>query len=147
MKTAAAQFAVFLSKYTPEIAAQAKRAIAKMRARLPGSVEMVYDNYNALVIGFGPTESASDAVVSLALYPRWITLFFLEGVALSDPLGVLSGSGKYVRQYRLKDPSDLDRPEIRELVAQARARSTSWQKGAKRRMVIKSVSKKQRPRR
>jgi len=50
-----------------------------MRARLPGAVELVYDNHNALAIGFGPTERASDAVFSIALFPRWVSLFFLRG--------------------------------------------------------------------
>jgi hypothetical protein len=40
-------------------------ALAKMRARLPGAVELVYDNYNALAIGFGPTERTSEAVFSI----------------------------------------------------------------------------------
>ena len=27
-----------------------------MRKRIPGGVEFVYDNYNGLVLGYGPTE-------------------------------------------------------------------------------------------
>jgi hypothetical protein len=49
------QFAGLIAEYEPEIAALAEAALAALRARLPGAVEMVYDNYNALVIGFGPT--------------------------------------------------------------------------------------------
>ena len=47
-----------------------------MRARLPGATELVYDTYNALAIGFGPSEKASDAIFSIVLYPRYVTLFF-----------------------------------------------------------------------
>src|SRR5262249_26929487 len=47
------QLAGFLAKYTLEISALAKKIFGKMRKRLPGAVELVYDNYNALVIGFG----------------------------------------------------------------------------------------------
>jgi hypothetical protein len=36
----------FLAKYDPEIAAFARRALAKMRKLVPGAVEIVYDNYN-----------------------------------------------------------------------------------------------------
>ena len=46
------QLEAFISRYTPEVAACARRALATMRRRLPGAVELVYDNYNALVIGF-----------------------------------------------------------------------------------------------
>ena len=31
----------------------------EMRAIVPGAIELVYDNYNALVIGFGPTKRAA----------------------------------------------------------------------------------------
>src|ERR1039458_9537409 len=66
-------------------------------ARLPGAVQLVYDNYNALVIGFGPSERASEASFSIVLYPRWVTLFFLQGAGLPDPRRLLKGSGKVVR--------------------------------------------------
>lgn len=46
------QLLSMLAKYTPEIGAFARRAHAKMRKLVPGAVEMVYENYNALVIGF-----------------------------------------------------------------------------------------------
>jgi hypothetical protein len=51
-----AQLDRFLSAYTPEIEAFARSALGKLRKRLPHAVEMVYDNYNALVCGFGPSE-------------------------------------------------------------------------------------------
>src|SRR4051812_35443509 len=51
----------FIEKYTPEIATLVKAARGKMQAFLPGAVELVYDNFNALAIGFGPSERASEA--------------------------------------------------------------------------------------
>ena len=65
------QLDAFLDKYTPAVAMLARACLAKMRARLPGAVQLVYDNYNALAIGFGPSERASEAIFSIALYPRW----------------------------------------------------------------------------
>ena len=76
------QFDTFLDRFTPEIAKLARAAIAKMRKRLPGAHRLVYDNFNALVMGFGPTERAGDAFFSLAIYPKWINLFFLDGARL-----------------------------------------------------------------
>ena len=70
------RLAGFLAKFTPEIAAFAQASLFRMRARLPGAMELVYDNYNALAIGFGPTERSSDAVFSIAVFPRWVSLFF-----------------------------------------------------------------------
>ena len=137
----------FLNKYDREIAATAKRALVKMRKRLPGAVEIVYDNYNALAIGFGPNEKASLAIFSIALYPRWVNLFFLQGAKLPDPAHRLQGSGKVVRSIRL-DEKALDDPEILTLIKVALTRAkTPIDPAQPRRLVIKSVSTKQRPRR
>jgi hypothetical protein len=145
-KSPETQLDQFLAKYTAEIAAQARAVLRKMRAQLPGAVELVYDNYNALVVGFGPTERVSDAIFSIALYPRWINLFFLHGVGLPDPKRLLKGNGKVVRHVVLKDAKDLDDPAVRELMACALDRSKTPLTGPGW-MVIKSVSAKQRPRR
>src|SRR6266542_837710 len=96
-QSAEAQLESFLGKYTPAIADQARVILSRMRERLPGAIQRVYDNYNALVIGFGPSEHASEAIFSIALYPRWVTLFFLQGAGLPDPHKLLKGSGKIVR--------------------------------------------------
>ena len=140
------EFAAFLSRFDPATASRARVALRAMRSRLPGAVELVYDNYNALVVGFGPTERASDAVFSIALYPRWVTLFFLQGATLSDPAHLLRGSGKIVRHVVLTDASDLDRPAVRELMRRALERQPLAGAG-ERKLVIRSVSAKQRPRR
>lgn len=143
------QLAEFMGRYTPEIEKQATAALKKMRQLVPGAIELVYDNYNALVIGFGSSEKASDAVFSIALYPKWVTLFFMQGKGLRDPEKRLVGSGAIVRSIRLdQGAATLDEPAVRELIAQAleRARVPVDAK-AKRRLVIKSVSAKQRPRR
>src|SRR5438094_10221879 len=83
------QLSRFMSRYTPKIRAIARQALKKLRARLPGAVEMVYDNYNALVIAFGPTDRASEAIFSIALYPRWVTLFLLRVPSLRHPKKIL----------------------------------------------------------
>ena len=145
--TARQQLDSFLKKYDPEIAATAKRALAKMRKRLPGAVEIVYDNYNALAIGFGPNEKASLAIFSIALYPRWVNLFFLQGARLPDPARRLEGSGKVVRSVRVEETT-LDDPDILRLIDVALTRAKKPIDATQpRRLVIKSVSKKQRPRR
>lgn len=146
MKSAEKQLKEFLRRYTPEIAARAEEILATMRRRLPPCVELVYDNYNALVVGFGPTDRASDAVFSIALYPRWVTLFFLHGATLPDPSKVLKGSGKIVRHVVLDSAADLDKPVIRKMMDLALA-AAEEPFPAKRQLVIKSISAKQRPRR
>jgi hypothetical protein len=142
------QLANFIAKYTPEIGARCQATLAKMRDRLPGAIELVYDNYNALVIGFSPTERASDAIFSIALYPRWVTLFFLRGANIPDPQKLLKGGGKVVRHIVLETAADLDKPAVRALMKRALERCDKPINGAAPgRIIIKSVSAKQRPRR
>ena len=148
-KSPAAQLDGFVRKHSPAIAAETKRALARMRTLVPGALEIVYDNYNALAIGFGPTERASDAVFSIAVFPRWISLFFLQAATeLPDPHRLLKGSGKVARHIVLGSAADLDRREIRSLIKIALARADpAIDKKGRRRIVIKSISTKQRPRR
>ena len=142
------QLDAFLDKYTPAVATLARACLAKMRTRLPGAVQLVYDNYNALVIGFGPSERASEAVFSIAFYPRWVTLFFLQGAGLPDPKRLLKGSGKVVRHIVLGSAADLDQPAIRDLMAKALHRAEAGiDPTAPGDLVIRSISAKQRPRR
>jgi len=138
----------FIDRYTPEIATLARACLKKMRAKLPSAVQLIYDNYNALAIGFGPSERASDAIFSIVLYPRWVTLFFLQGAGLPDPNKLLKGSGKVVRHIVLAAVADLDKPAIQALmtIALNRARAPI-DPAAPGNIEIRSVSAKQRPRR
>jgi hypothetical protein len=145
---AQAQLDRFIDKYSPETASLARRLLVRMRARLPGATIMVYDNYNALAIGFGAVEKPSRAVLSLAVFPRHVTLCFLWGKGLSDPHGLLGGSGSRVRHVRLAGPDMLDDPRVKALIAEAVARSEPpFDSSAEQRLVVRSVSARQRPRR
>ena len=149
MKSPRARLESFIVKYSAEVAAEGRAVLAKMRLRLPGAIELVYDNYNWLVVGFCPTERPSDAVFSIIFTPRWITLCFLQnGPDLPDPHGLLRGSGVRVRSIRLRSVADLDSRPIRALMKEAmlRARGLFERKG-RGRIVIRAVLAKQRARR
>lgn len=120
-----------------------------MQKLVPGGFEFVYDNYNALVFGYGPTERPSEAVLSLAVMPRWVTLCFLKGARLPDPKKILRGSGNVVRNVRLDAPGRIDEPAVNQLIALAIAAASPAfpARGGRQRTVIKSISPKQRPRR
>jgi hypothetical protein len=146
--TPQAQLDRFIDKFSPDVAKLGRAAIARMRKFLPAAQVLVYDNYNALAVGFGPTDRSTDIVFSIAFYPRWVSLFFAKGVGLPDPHKRLQGSGNVVRHVVLTEISVLDDPQIRELMQQARARSgASLQTGKRGPIVIKSISARQRPRR
>ena len=142
------QLAGFVAKFTPEMAKRIRAARAKMRKRIPQALELVYDNYNFFVIGYGPNEKAGDAIFSLAAQAKGLSLCFLQGARLPDPSRLLRGSGNVVRNIRLETADTLDRPEVAALIAVALDRAkTPMPASGSHRLIIKSVSAKQRPRR
>jgi hypothetical protein len=148
MTDAQGQLDAFLSKYNPEVEAVARDALARMQARIPGATVLVYDNYNALALAFAPSEKSADAPLSIALYPRWVSLFFRHGAGLSDPHGLLEGSGSQFRHIRLPSAELLGDNRVDALIAAAIADSDPpFDTDQPVRLIIKSVSAKQRPRR
>lgn len=142
------QLEEFLAKYDPSIQEFTRRVRSKLQQLIPGAQELVYDNYAGLVIGFGPSERPSEAILSIAVRPQWVTLCFIWGVKLPDPHELLQGSGNQVRNIRLATPEDLDAPAVRALIAAAVNRAKPPIDPARdRQLIIRSVSVKQRPRR
>jgi len=108
-----------IDRYAPDVAATARAALKKLRARFPGARQLVYERRQLLPIGFAPAERGSP-IFSVVLYRRWVRFFFLEGAALDDPEGRLEGSGSIVRSVRLDAAARiLDEPYIAGLMRQA----------------------------
>jgi hypothetical protein len=143
-----AQLDSFLAEFTPELAKSTRAVLAAMRRRCPGAFLLVYDNYNALAIGFATSERVKDVWFSVAVYPRWASLFFFKTLPLRDPKKLLKGAGKTARHIVLKDGAKtLAEPAVAALIDQALAKAGHPFKGGRGRVVVKSVSQKQRPRR
>ena len=143
-----AQLESFIARYEDGVAAQIRGARLVMQARLPGALELVYDNYNALAIGYGPTERQADIIFSIAAYPRWISLFFVGGPRLDDPHRLLKGEGSRVRHMVLAGVDDLADPRVAALMEEAlRLAPRRLDPDQPTRTIIKSVSARQRSRR
>src|SRR5262249_59387300 len=142
------QLTAFIDRYGPDVASTARAALTAMRKRLPGAIQFVYDKANSLVIGFGPTVRPSDAVFSIIVYPRWVSLCFLGGASLDDPDHLLQGNGNIVRHISLgADACLLDTPPVRRLVAAALADADPpWKPRGAGRIVIRQASTKRRSR-
>ncbi len=144
----ARQLNTFIDRFDPAIRKLVREARATLRRRLPTAIELVYDNYNALAIAFASSERQSDAFVSLAVYARGVNLYFLYGATLPDPHHLLIGSGNRGRFVRLESAAMLDRREIDDLLTAAiKDGETPLPRSGRGRIVIKSVSPKQRLRR
>ncbi|MDO7840863.1 hypothetical protein [Sphingomonas immobilis] len=142
-----AQLDAMIDRFTPEVAGVARAAVAMVMARLPGATVLVYDNYNALAIAFSASGKASQAVCSVALYPRWASLFLANGPDLADPDGLMEGQGATMRHIKLT-PALVDDARVHALLDAAAANvRVPIDPAGEGRLVIQSVSAKQRPRR
>ena len=148
--TPASELKGFIDRYTPDIAKLARGALTRMRKRLPTAHQLVYDNYNACGIGFGPTERPSDLIFSIVLYPQRVSLFFLQAMKsnLDDPQKLLQGSGSVVRFIPLDSAAQIDSAAVQRLMKQALAGAkVPLDRTGRGKLIIKSISARQRPRR
>ena len=142
------QLAAFIRKFSPTDRRLIRAVRTALRKRFPTANELVYDNYNFFVIGYSPTERPSDAILSIAARANGLGLCFIDGAKLPDPHKVLLGSGNQTRFIRIDAPEVLEQPEVQALVAAAIAQARApFPSGGRGKLIIRSVSAKQRPRR
>jgi hypothetical protein len=86
--------------------------------------EYIFAMRSKVVLLYSATERViDDGICYINVFARHVNLGFPRGVDLDDPAGVLYGTGKGMRHITLKKLSDLDRPEIRTYLRQARKRA------------------------
>jgi hypothetical protein len=97
------------------------------------------------VVAFGMSDRGYEAIVAMSISARSVRLYFDK--SLPDPKGLLEGSGGKVRSVTLEAASDLDHGDIRALIVAAiRHSGVTFPRTRSTRMIIKSESKKRRPR-
>ncbi len=145
----AARLAGFVREFTPDMQELIWACRARLQELYPGAWQLVWDNYNFLVVGFSPSDRPSDAPMSLACGRRGVSLCFVKDApSLPDPEDLLRGSGRVVRNLELTSAADLDRPAVRALVDAASLRGPvplAEAEGGE--LVVRSVSAKRRARR
>ncbi len=142
------QLASFVAKFAAKDQQLIRAVRRAVRKRLPTANELVYDNYNFFVIGYSPTERPSDSIISIAARANGVGLCFIHGARLPDPEGILQGSGNQTRFIRLESERVLAQPEVEALIAAAiRQAKTPLPATGPGRLIIRSISAKQRPRR
>lgn len=119
-----------------------------LRKRMPGANELVCDNYNFFVVAYSATERPSDSIVSIAAAANGVGLSFYHGATLPDPQKILLGSGAQNRFLRFESAKTLGLPNVRALIDAAIAQvKTPISATGKGKLIIRSVSSKQKPRR
>jgi len=138
----------FIAKFDSKNQALIRGVRQALQKRFPTANEIVYDNYNFFVIGYGPSERPSECVVSLAAAANGVGLCFIHGASLPDPNKVLIGQGKQTRFLRLPSTGVLERPEVNALLDAAVARAKKpFPSSGQPKLIIRFSSARQRPRR
>jgi len=119
------QLLEFLKPFDRSIQDLALTLRTTVLAELAPCHENIYDAYNAVAIGYGPTDRLKDGICHIAVYAKHVNLGFNRGAQLSDPQRILKGTGKNIRHVTIKTPDDLANPQIREYLRRAREHSAS----------------------
>lgn len=116
----------------------------------PQSNELIYDNYNAVAIGWSASDKLSHTFCTMAAYADYAHFGFYYGNKISDPEKRLSGKGNQYRYIKVEDLKDFPGTYIKQLLKEAWANALAGLKDGKQPItsmtIVKSVSaKKRRP--
>jgi hypothetical protein len=107
-----------LATREPRVAELARHLCALVLQMYPDAVVTV----DGGDIGFGSGTGYKGLVFVVAPHSRHVNLGIWGGAGLPDPAGLMEGTGKVHRHVKIRQTSDLDRPELRELMEAALAR-------------------------
>jgi len=116
----------------------------------PQTNELIYDNYNALAVGWSPTDRVGHTFCSIAVgrTSNNVHFGFYWGNELADPDKILLGDGNQYRYILVPDKNNFPKAYIEKLVKEAYANSLAKVKEKKQIMngqtIVKSMSSKKR---
>ena len=116
----------------------------------PDCNELIYDNYNAVAIGWSPTDRVGHTFCSVAVgrTSHNIHFGFYWGSQITDPDKILLGTGNQYRYLLVTDTKVFPKAYIKKLLKQAYANSVAKIKDKKQVMkgktIVKSISEKKR---
>jgi hypothetical protein len=109
----------FLAAYSDDVRALANAARRALAKALPRATESVDRPAKLLGYSYGP--GYKGLVCTLIMSKTGVKLGIFRGSELPDPASLMEGSGKVHRYVQLRTASDLERPELKELLAAALA--------------------------
>lgn len=143
-----------LSKFLRPFPTHVKEAALWLREWVwdlhPQSNELIYDNYNALVIGFAVSDKASSGFCSIAVYSQYVNFGFPRGTEIADPEKRLTGKGSLYRYITVNNKEEFPALYMKKILKEAYAHSLTRLKEGEPKIkgatIIKSIAaKKRRP--
>jgi len=107
-----------VSDASPEIKEIAYVTRALLAEIKPGITEVPWGNQKIAGYGVGP-KKMSEHFCYIAPQKNYVNLGFMYGADLPDPEGLLDGSGKLLRHFKIRSLEDLQRPALIKLIEEA----------------------------
>lgn len=107
----------FLAPSSPTVRELAMKTRELVRSTLPGSYEGVHPGRNSII--YGTSGKMVDWICYIAPFKSRINLGFLYGTKLSDPEGLLEGTGKLLRHVKISRVEEIEKPAIKALLVAA----------------------------
>ncbi|MBI2731692.1 MAG: DUF1801 domain-containing protein [Sphingobacteriales bacterium] len=85
----------------------------------PKTNELIYDNYNALAIGYSLSDKQKEMFCHIAVYSKYVNIGFDHGVDLDDPKQILKGTGNRIRHITVTDFKTFQKSYVKNLLKQA----------------------------
>ena len=109
-------FEKLLVNNKPEAQALALDLRRLVQRLLPKAEEKIYSGWGVADYGFG---EAGRGFMTIGPQKGYVNLYFMNGVDLEDPTGLLVGTGKRMRHIRVQSPADLKNRALHALIRQA----------------------------
>lgn len=120
MKDSEKHIEEFLSTYSEEIRSFAQALRSHLKEETRPAFELVGKAAQSFNIGYGFTTKAWDCFCAIIVYRKHINISFPSGASLSDPEGLLHGTGSRVRHLKVKTMADLRTKAVSKLLGDAR---------------------------
>lgn len=85
----------------------------------PNTNELIYDNYNALAIGYSLSDKQKEMFCHIAVYSKHVNIGFDRGVDLDDPNQILKGTGNRIRHITVESFKTFQKSYVKTLLKQA----------------------------
>jgi hypothetical protein len=111
-------FEQMLERSSPEVQEIARRLRALVVEVMPDVVEVPWPHQGTAGYGVGPKKN-SEHFCYIAPQKERVNFGFFYGAELSDPAGLLEGTGKLLRHVKIKSVEEVERPALRQLLEAA----------------------------
>jgi len=123
MKDSERQIAGFLKPYDESIRTFAKALRAYLKKETNPAFELAGMSAQSFNIGYGFTTTAWDCYCAIIVYRKHINISLPSGAFLSDPEGLLHGTGSRVRHLKIRELADVKTSAAKDILKEARKKA------------------------